>query len=231
MSSSIEEDKGITGATYDNDLIGIYKALKSPGISLVLPVIHLTENQDIQVAELNGLAIFKEDKLIGFIGPEETKFFLMIMDELEGGILPIQEASDPLKTLDLEIIRCQTKHSFEYTNNQIQVTVEPQFNVALASVNSPLERLNEEDIQRIENLGEQFIIEQTSSLIKKVQSQYGSDIFGFGNLIYRKDPQLWEKLSNQWDQLFVDLDVKIEPKVSIVNTGFIRNNSPQSTHK
>lgn len=230
MSRSIQDDSKITGSTYDNNMINIYNTLASPGIDLVLPVIHLTENQDKKVAELNGIALFDKDKLKGFIGPEETKYFLLIMDELKGGIISLPDAKAPAGNVDLEIAHCSTKQSYEYSNEQLKIILEPSLKVFLGSINYLKDSLTLEDIHQIEASAEQYVAGQAQSLIKKVQEQYALDIFGFGNLIYRKKPQLWQQFSGDWQQHFANLQVEIKPKISIINTAFVKNNAPRPSN-
>ena len=53
-------------------------------------------------------------------------------------------------------------------------------------------------------------------------SEYDSDIFGFGESIYRTDLALWKKLKGNWDETFQTLDVEIEPEVHILDTSLLR---------
>ena len=59
-----------------------------------------------------------------------------------------------------------------------------------------------------------------SKVVKKVQSKYKADIFGFGNLIYKNDPKTWEKLEKEWNtKYFPNLNVKIKTNLKISATG------------
>ena len=42
--------------------------------------------------EANGIAVFKKDKLLGYLSSEETKYFLMATDEVKGGLLTFSSA-------------------------------------------------------------------------------------------------------------------------------------------
>jgi spore germination protein KC len=58
-------------------------------------------------------------------------------------------------------------------------------------------------------------------VVKKVQGEFGSDIFGFGNMIYRKDPKLWKKLREDWSETFSGLSVEVSSKIEIVTTSWL----------
>jgi spore germination protein KC len=47
----------------------------------------------------------------------------------------------------------------------------------------------------------------------------GSDIFGFGELIYRTQPRAWENWEERWTEAFRDLEVKVQVEVVLAGTG------------
>jgi len=231
ISHSIRDDNKSTSSTYDSNLIDVYNSLMSPGLEVTLPVVHLTQNEDHKVAELDGISVFKKDKLQGFLSPQETKFFLLIMDNMEGGILTLPIKENHAKTIDLEIVRSKTKKTFERNNGKIKIIIEPHIKAFLAGINYPVEKIDEEYLSQIEKLGEEFVKKETLDLVKKIQSDYAVDIFGFGNLIYKKEPKYWEEIVKDWDNHFKNLEVEVKPTITILNTAFVRNNATQPKYE
>ena len=45
---------------------------------------------------------------------------------------------------------------------------------------------------------------------------------GFGRLLYRNNPKEWEKLKNTFDEEFKNIEVIVESKIKILNTGFTK---------
>ena len=56
-----------------------------------------------------------------------------------------------------------------------------------------------------------------------MQTESGSDVFGFGERIYKQNPKLWRKIKDT--DYFSSLKVKTKAKVTLRSTGFI-NKSP-----
>jgi len=52
-------------------------------------------------------------------------------------------------------------------------------------------------------------------LIKKLQKKYKTDIFGFGDTIYRRYPSQWKQIKNQWKQEFTKVDVSVDVNIAI----------------
>ncbi len=52
-------------------------------------------------------------------------------------------------------------------------------------------------------------------------NEWAADIFGFGEAIHRKYPELWEKIKDDWNSEFVNLPVNITVKVKTIQPGQI----------
>lgn len=57
--------------------------------------------------------------------------------------------------------------------------------------------------------------------MNKAQKDLETDIFGFGEVIHRKYPELWEKIKENWNNEFADLPVNITVKVKTNHLGQI----------
>lgn len=56
-----------------------------------------------------------------------------------------------------------------------------------------------------------------------MQSEYGADIFGFGAATHRREPALWKKIGENWENVFENLKVHITVKVKIKNSAMTAN--------
>jgi hypothetical protein len=78
-------------------------------------------------------------------------------------------------------------------------------------------------ITELEQIADQEFIHLFEGTIKRVQQEYKSDIFGFGEVIHRSNPQAWKKLRDDWDQTFVHLPISIKPDSKISELGKVTN--------
>jgi spore germination protein KC len=179
-------------------------------------------NNGEPAAEANGLAAFKEDKLVGYLSPDETKYFLFATDKVDGGILTASYRSDGVEDISLEISKSKTERSYSISESGIKVTLKPKVDVFLAEIMIHTSLLEKETIEQIETISEEMLRKNMEVVIQKVQTEFETDIFGFGNLIFKKDPKLWKQLSSDWDQYFKNLEIEIKPEIHIVNTALLK---------
>ncbi|NLI91549.1 MAG: hypothetical protein GX434_04890 [Peptococcaceae bacterium] len=84
--------------------------LQAKGTSAIAPEVNLKEINEKTLPFIMGTAIFKEDKVIGFLNGEETKDLLFIKNEVKGGVLVEKmEGNDAATPVSLEIFKSKTR--------------------------------------------------------------------------------------------------------------------------
>lgn len=217
----IEQDHEVTGSTTNTQIFEIYNLLKGQGTELTLPALHNTINDEELASEADGIAVFKGERLVGYLTPDESKYFLLIINQLNGGVLTCaSQEGGPVDTT-LEISNNNTKLSFA-NKGQISFNIESETEVYLDESDQPLNALDADAIKDIEMKASQRMMEGICELITRVRTDYNSDIFGFGNLIYRENPKLWEGIADHWYDIFPNVPVNIKCTVHIVNTAALK---------
>jgi spore germination protein KC len=89
----IKEDHEVTSSTANIDLYNVYNTLIAPGFDLTLAAFHNVINDEEPATEADGIAVFKGERLAGFLSPEESKSFLFAMNQVMGGVLTFSAAS------------------------------------------------------------------------------------------------------------------------------------------
>lgn len=58
--------------------------------------------------------------------------------------------------------------------------------------------------------------------LHKVQKEFQTDIFGYGEIIHNKFPQQWKQLEPRWDEEFANLAIQIKVKFTIRELGELK---------
>lgn len=222
LQDIIAEDNKITASSSKKMLYEVFDTLHSPRRSVMLAAMNKFQNGDNEIWELNGIAVCKEDKLAGFLSPAESKYALFIEDELEGGILTLSMAGMQADDISLEISRSETKKSFTYDQGKVKIRIETSTRVIIAENHGLLDVMDEDLVKRIEEAAAGMIEENIAALVARMQNEFNADLFGFGEMIYKRNLPLWRQLEPSWDVLFPTLEVAVSSKVRVINSGFIR---------
>ncbi len=222
IRSVINEDASITASTVTPQLYQVFSILKSQGKALALPVFHSVINNGKPTPEANGIAVFQGDKLVGFLTPEESKYFLFATDGVEGGILPLPDVPGVSTGVSLEISKSKTKRSYAVRDGKLVFHIQVNIRAFLSEAANMIDAEDEQIIKRLEDAAGETVRQNMLEVLSRVQSRYGTDIYGFGEMIYKTDPKLWNKLRDSWDSWFSQLEVEAECKVDIINTAFLQ---------
>lgn len=186
--------------------------LASDGIAATLPTVSVSKYKDKKVVEVYGTEVFKGIKPIGWLNGEETKAFLFIIDKLEGGTLVVEIEGTKIA---LEIFKNKTSVEPIYENGKLTMNIHTKTVVNINELETQIDFTSEKGRGLIKKEAEALIENKIKKIIYKVQKEYGSDIFGFGNMVEREYPKLWRENKEKWDEIFKDLDIQVKSEIEI----------------
>lgn len=84
---------------------------------------------------------------------------------------------------------------------------------------SPLNLSKQENVDKVEARMNQYLKARIEKVVKKVQKEFKTDIFGLGDTIHRRHPYRWKSLSADWETVFPGVELDIRVKLNITGTG------------
>lgn len=195
---------------------------KTEGTSTVIPVVKLIEVNGEKTLQIMGTAIIKDDQLVGFLNGEETKDLIFIRNEVVGGLLIVEmQENDELISVSLEIFKNKTKITPVIEEDDIKIKLNIDTTVSIAEINGTENYIDEEGRMKLEQITQELLKERIEALISKIQSEYDADIFGFGAKLREDDVQVWNNVSDYWEEVFSYMEVNVKTNVHIKSSGII----------
>ncbi|WP_147532775.1 Ger(x)C family spore germination protein [Bacillus marasmi] len=166
--------------------------------------------------QYKNIAVFKTDKLVGWLNEKESKGLNYITDNVTNtvGDIPCPDG----KSLVIEIVRSKSKVSGKVINGKPNIDIKINAEANIGEVACRINLTNPESIKKLEKAVNMVNEDIITSSIKKAQ-ELGVDIYGFGEVIHRADPKAWKKLKNNWDEHFQELEVSVDSTFNIRRTG------------
>jgi spore germination protein KC len=189
------------------------------GASIAIPAVRLKQENKKKMPEIMGAAIIKNDRLAGFLDGEETKWLYFIRDEIKHGILTEEILKNNEQNLiSLEIFKSKTKVTPIVENNDIKFNIDIETRVAIGEIIGNGNFFNEKALKELEQNAEASLTAQIEEFIKKIQSDYDADIFGFAAKLWENQPQTYNMVIKNWDEIFKDLQVQVQSRIIIENS-------------
>lgn len=218
------EKEGVGISITQKDFIDM---LTTEGISPVAAQVTLKpisvngDKNSMRTPAIVGSAVFRQDKLIGWMNDKETRGILWLRDELKKATLTVSVPKEKGGgNISVQLMKASTKVNPILEQGKVKINVEIHAKGELFENGSKLDPGDPEVLRYLQTLLEIDVKERTQLALHKVQKEFRSDVFGFGNAVYRSYPAYWKKtLSKEWKDEFPELQVSVNPKVFIVRTG------------
>ena len=203
--------------TMDSTLIKFVDVMAEPGIDGVLPSIEAGPGG---APRLGPLAVFKGDRLVGWLSPEETRGVSAIRAKNPrlSVLLPCQEDAPP--QADVEVHSHESRLEIRAEGGRLTASIKVKArgqlyeDACLRDVMQPPTR------QELERLGAEQVRRDIEAALQR-SKDLRADIFGFGRELYRHQPQEWKRRKNRWDEELARLPVTVSVELTIDEGGVI----------
>ena len=233
ITSNIDTDTRFLGVAEQTTFENVLATYLNDKQELVLPSIRLEGNSDageknsnIEQSSpktqifLSPLAVFKDDKMLGYLTKEESIAMSFIKNKLKSTVIDYKCSDNDY--ISSEIISSKTSLQPDISSNKPKVTIKINGKANINEINCDWDLENNETILKINKMLEQEIENIINDSIDSISQRFDSDIFGFKDLFYKKDPKYYKTIKDQLtDENLKKLDVKVEVDMSLPQKGNI----------
>lgn len=170
--------------------------------------------------EFSGAGIIKGDTghWIGNLTQDEVATINMINGKTKGGI--IKAYNERGKQIVYEIKDFKSKMKCTIKGDDISYHVEIKSDGRLIENWDDKENFSEINYQeKAEKIFEERVMKMIESVMKKTQKVYQADVIGFQECISIRNPKMWKKVKDRWDEVYADIPVKFDVKLTITDFG------------
>ncbi|MDF2547316.1 MAG: Ger(x)C family spore germination protein [Anaerosolibacter sp.] len=189
--------------------------LTADGISPTMPMAVLKTKRDAKIPLINGIAIFKRDRMVGELNGIEARSLLLTKGELKGGVIVVPNVGKTNTDITLEVFKSKTKVKPELIDGKLMMKIDVKLDVNIAEIKGTDDFISEKGRKVLQKEAEELVKMQIENTIKKVQKQWASDVFDFGGVVQREMPDYWKAHKNDWDKQFAGLIVKANAEINI----------------
>ncbi|MGI1660459.1 MAG: Ger(x)C family spore germination protein [Desulfitobacterium sp.] len=215
---NLVEATGSTSKATKTTLLDVMKSLVSktndPFISGLELVDHSAGKETKKLVKLSDTALFKDDRLVGWFNPKETRGLLWILGEVKSGIIVVDAPDDESKKVAIEIMKASRKVKPELMDGKPVMTVSVEEVGNLGEQMTSINMATPENFKELENRQANVIKEEIQAALDKAQA-LGVDVFKFGQEYHRKFPKEFPALEENWEEEFKKMTVNIEVKTKL----------------
>ena len=163
---------------------------------------------------LKGLALFKNTKFLGYATDNESRGINIATGNTTEMIIETECDNGYIITA-LSGLETKTKIKFENDEPIVDINISADGNIQEITCDVDLRK--QTSIEMIEKKTDKKVKKLVNKGID-VAKNYKTDIFGYGNLVYKKNPKYFKKIDD-WNEKFIDLNINIKVDVDIKTMG------------
>ncbi len=180
----------------------------------------LLRDEIIQSPLLSGAAVFKDDRLIGWLGEAETKGLQWVRGQVVNATLVIENPQEKRKLIGLEVIHASSEVIPSVSSGTPAIKVVIQLTGKIKDTHGKFQP-DHRIIQEIEQRMAAEVKKEIKAALHRSSQELQADIFGFGSAIHRKFPRDWDLLQDSWDEKFARLNVAVDVQAKVSIAGAV----------
>lgn len=215
----MSEDSVQTSKTPDVQLFDIFKCTSSELTDPVIPAVSLKEgNGGEKKLEMDGTAVFHKSQFMGYLDGKETRGLLWMNSKVHGGVLLLSIPQGGVASM--EILKGGSKVTIKGDEKSPSYQVEIKVNSNLVELQSQKDyTIDGSFVSKLKKIQDDTIKSEAQAAVDKALKTYGTDVFGFGLKTFQEKPDVWHKLSKEWDKKAKDIKVEIKVDSKINHIG------------
>lgn len=180
-----------------------------------------TSFSGLRGSENIGVAVFKDDKLVGELNATETLCLSIIKGEVSSFLIHVPNPKDSEKEIDLIIYPSDKRNvTVDIVNGSPYITFSEKFVGKIYSASKDKEYLNAEEIKNLSDLSNKYLENILKNYLYKTSSTYGSDINDFGRYALSKFLTIDQFNEYDWKNNYKNSIFKVSVDTQ-VQTGFL----------
>lgn len=230
LYNSLEVSDKVWAPTTHIHIHDLIKEISEKGKNAVLTNVRIVGEADLGKERVNiekieppanlkysGLALFKQDKLVGTLTENESKGYNYIKNNVKNtlGIIACPKGGN----LSVEITNAKTKMKGKVKNGVPSINVKINIKQNVGEVNCSIDLSKKKTNDYINKKTEARIKKIVEEALDAIQKDYQADVLGFGEAIYRADYKEWKKIKNEWDEIFPYVKVNVSVDVETTGSG------------
>ncbi|MDN4523822.1 Ger(x)C family spore germination protein [Fictibacillus fluitans] len=167
---------------------------------------------------ITGTALFKKDKLVGWMNGGESKGWAMITGKTNELSIFTKTCGKKKGHLGFVAKEINTKVKPVIKGDHISFDVHVTGKGYLQEVTCNVNVGDPMELKKMEGYISKVVEDEINQAVQKAQAKK-ADVFGFGRLLNENHPEIWKVKEDQWKQEFAKVKVRPIAKITLVTTG------------
>ncbi|HEX3048604.1 MAG TPA: Ger(x)C family spore germination protein [Bacillota bacterium] len=220
----------LLGETVQSSMLTLSTALANPYVQPLIAAVSLKKaeeppeegggksdsEKESKTIDLAGAAVFRGDKMVGWLTPKETLGLAWIKNQTNNTIVTVIDPTRHNRSVAVETKGVKAEIMTKMLGTMPQVTMKITGGANIVEEDGPPSQGLNRVKKQLASLLNRHIAGNIKSSLKKIQQEYKSDVIGLAPIVHTEHNREWEKgLKNKWKEIFPQIPVEVRVKIQI----------------
>lgn len=172
--------------------------------------------------KISGGAVFKDYKLVGYINGKENKNIALLNGNVKESELNVDYEGVNLSVLIMNSSSKKKQLIDDGDELKILCSVKIEGQINGYILNEQQFNYSDENIKDMERQMEEKIEKELKATVRRLQEELNADVIGVSEYLYKFHPKVWNKVMDNWDEIFPDIDIDVDVEMKIRRRGLVR---------
>lgn len=224
--ANIAKQSKLPAVSLETDMLSLNSEFSSDYSQILLSAVNfeksvLTSDDSNKVNEistiiLEGAAVFKKNKMIGWLSHEEARGLAWVLNNTKNTIVTVNDYSLENSKVSLETRKVKSKITSEIVKGipNITIKITGRGNIVEQDGFSKLSAI--EFQKQIESSLNEEIKDEINTGVYKVQRDYESDVLGLAQIVKAQNSHAWKGgIKDKWKEIFPNIPINIDVDIDI----------------
>ncbi len=170
--------------------------------------------------KIAGAGVIKDFRLVGWLGEMETSDLMFMMDKVKNSVIDVEMEK---LIIPLQITSSKTKKKvFEKDGNIIvSLKIRAEADIKQHLFQKIGETAENSYYKRLQKKASEDLEKQIVTTYQKIQKEFGADLLQAGEYLRKHEPDLWDKVKNDWDAIFPTTKMEVHVDLKIRRPGAV----------
>ena len=175
-------------------------------------------------ARVGGSALFRGDRMVGWGTDDQTLGWAYAAGRAFRSILIIESPEKEGSYISIGAFGHSARMRLQGDEDDWSIELKVKIHARIQEFQGPGKLDSDNELVRaLERRAAAAARNSIEDMISHSQ-ELKADVFGFGNLIYRKNPKLWQKIENRWEEeIYPQLKIDLIVEFDILRSGLTNN--------
>lgn len=217
---TLAKNYGANSKVFVNDLHKTVEAVNNPVINYITSLVEKqpsVTDKEYPYLELTSIAVFNDDKLVGYLDLEEGQAYNFITDKFKNGLI-VFECGETADLYTIEILSSTSKITPKYNRGKIEFDILLTVEGNVAERISIREQAHEADMEKLQNQLNQVLTDKLTKTINAAQQEFKVDIFNLSKDFSIKHPKEFNNIKAEWNAAFSNAKINVKVESTIIHS-------------